>query len=102
MFLSGPPPNPSAVFHLSRRRGLPKPGTIRGSSRPADGQNRPHETVQLLGRCRCLGLPRLPSRCERARGPLNHSGLRNGYLLGVRRSSNHTSDWVVIQSVAEE
>jgi hypothetical protein len=49
-----------------------------------------------------VDLPRLPSRCERARGPLNHSGLRNGYLLGVRRSSNHTSDWVVIQSVAEE
>jgi uncharacterized protein with GYD domain len=72
------------------------------ASEIADGQKPRHETVQLLGRCRCLGLPRLPSRCERARGPLNHSGLRNGYLLGVRRSSNHTSDWVVIQSVAEE
>ena len=33
---------------------------------------------------------------------LGHLGLRNGYSLGVRRPSNHTSDWVVIQSVAEE
>jgi hypothetical protein len=37
-----------------------------------------------------------------ARAALGHLGLRNGYSLGVRRPSNHTSDWVVIQSVAEE
>ena len=58
--------------------------------------------VRTVGTCLVYGAregrPRQQARTIVPRR-LNHSGL---HLLGVRRSSNHTSDWVVIQSVAEE
>ena len=59
-------------------------------------------TSHLLNECETGKVPVCPSCCDRVRGHLNHSGLRNGYSLGVCRSFNYTSDWVVIQSVAEE